>query len=198
MLFIYFSFSDFPQTKDFGIEPEPFMSKVYIGGERVALEQLEKRLAHEAKAFQEGSFLPNQRDPDILCPPMSLSPALRFGALSVRKFYWGIKDTFRQSQQKKSKPNNPQIVAQLVWREFFYTMSVNNDFYDEMERNEICINIPWYPIEKNPHWTAFVSAKTGFPFIDAGMTQIYKEGWCHHIVRNSIACFLTRGDFFFL
>lgn len=48
------------------------------------------------------------------------------------------------SAQGKKKPFNPHIVAQLVWREFFYTMSVNNPYYDEMERNDICINIPWY------------------------------------------------------
>ena len=84
-------------------------------------------------------------------------------------------------------------MSQLIWREFFYTMSVNNAFYAEMDRNEICINIPWYETSENPEWSAFVAAKTGFPFIDAGMRQLYKEGWIHHIVRNALACFLTRG-----
>ena len=36
--------------------------------------------------------------------------------------------------------------------------------------------------------------KTRYPFIDAGMRQLYKEGWVHHIVRNALSCFLTRGD----
>ena len=107
-------------------------------------------------------------------------------------------------------------MAQLIWREFFYTMSVNNEFYAEMERNEICINIPWYnifhlqrrlfitkkalinilrySIDGNPEWQAFQDAKTGYPFIDAGIRQMRVEGWIHHVVRNAIASFLTRGD----
>ena len=40
------------------------------------------------------------------------------------------------------------IVSQLIWREFFYVMSVNNPYYAEIERNPICINIPWYKDEK--------------------------------------------------
>ncbi len=35
------------------------------------------RLERESRAFARGSFQPNQRDPDILCPPKSLSPDLR-------------------------------------------------------------------------------------------------------------------------
>ena len=38
------------------------------------------------------------------------------------------------------------IVSQLIWREFFYCMSANNPFYAEMDRNPICIDIPWYDI----------------------------------------------------
>jgi cryptochrome len=37
-------------------------------------------------------------------------------------------------------------------------------------------------------------AKTGYPFIDAIMTQLRTEGWIHHLARHAVACFLTRGD----
>lgn len=36
------------------------------------------------------------------------------------------------------------IVAQLIWREFFYTMSALNPNYGKMEGNPICLPIPWY------------------------------------------------------
>lgn len=36
--------------------------------------------------------------------------------------------------------------------------------------------------------------RTGFPFIDAIMTKLRKEGWIHHLARHAVACFLTRGD----
>ena len=38
--------------------------------------------------------MPNQFRPDLVGPPFSLSPQLRFGCVSVRKFYWGLRDTF--------------------------------------------------------------------------------------------------------
>ena len=40
------------------------------------------------------------------------------------------------------------------------------------------------------------NGQTGFPWIDACMRQIKQEGWTHHICRNSVAIFLTRGDMF--
>merc|ERR1712243_522364 len=102
-------------------------------------------MEHERAAFKAGSFLPNRRDPDILCPHKSLSPDLRFGCISVRLFYWSIIDAFKEAKGCTDNDTKaPQmVVIQLLWREFFYTMSVNNIHFGEMKRNEICINIPW-------------------------------------------------------
>jgi len=41
---------------------------------------------------------------------------------------------------------------------------------------------------------AWSEARTGYPYIDAIMTQLRREGWIHHLARHSVACFLTRGD----
>jgi cryptochrome len=142
-----------PNSEELGVPKDmEACDKVYSGGESHALAHLESRLNTEAKAFMDNSFLPNRRNPELLCPPKSLSPDLRFGSLSIRKFYWGVMDAFKASQKGTSKPFNPQIVIQLLWREFFYTMSVRNEFFGEMERNEICINVPWYPLDKNDNF----------------------------------------------
>lgn len=184
----------FPKCEDVGVTKTHETKKVYIGGETHALEHLQKRLNVELTAFVSNSFLPNRRNPELLRPPKSLSPDLRFGSLSIRKFYWGLMDAFKKSQAGTKKPFNPQIVVQLLWREFFYTMSVNNQYFGEMDQNKICINIDWYPITDNNNFSAFTQAQTGYPLIDAGVRQLLKEGWVHHIIRNALACFLTRGD----
>ena len=45
------------------------------------------------------------------------------------------------------------------------------------------------------NWKRFVlKGQTGFPWIDAIMTQLREEGWIHHLARHAVACFLTRGD----
>ena len=38
--------------------------------------------------------MPNQYKPDLVGAPNSMSPHLRFGCLSIRKFYWDIHDIF--------------------------------------------------------------------------------------------------------
>jgi hypothetical protein len=43
---------------------------------------------------------------------------------------------------------------------------------------------------------AWKEARTGYPFIDAIMTQLRVEGWIHHLARHAVACFLTRGDLY--
>lgn len=42
-----------------------------------------------------------------------------------------------------NKPLPEGATSQLIWREYFYTMSVNNIAYDTMKENPICLNIPW-------------------------------------------------------
>ena len=39
---------------------------------------------------------------------------------------------------------------------------------------------------------AWVEGKTGFPFIDAGMRQMAKQGWMHNRVRMAVASFLVK------
>ena len=56
----------------------------------------------------------------------------------------------------------------------------------------MCVQIPW---DQNPEALAkWAEGQTGFPWIDAIMTQLRQEGWIHHLARHAVACFLTRGD----
>lgn len=101
-------------------------------------------------------------------------------------------DFFLVPQVKKNSSPPLSLYGQLLWREFFYTAATNNPRFDKMEGNPICVRIPW---DKNPEALAkWAEAKTGFPWIDAIMTQLRQEGWIHHLARHAVACFLTRGD----
>ena len=53
------------------------------------------------QAFSAGLCLPNQLNPDLTGMPMSLSPHLRFGSLSIRRFYWELKDLFHKVSSLK-------------------------------------------------------------------------------------------------
>ena len=92
-------------------------------------------------------------------------------------------------QMKKSEPPL-SLYGQLLWREFFYAAANRNPNFDRMSGNPICVQIPW---DRNSEALAkWASAKTGFPWIDAIMTQLRQEGWIHHLSRHAVACFLTR------
>ncbi|TRY58935.1 hypothetical protein DNTS_013432 [Danionella cerebrum] len=100
----------------------------------------------------------------------------------------------RHLERKVKKNSSPplSLYGQLLWREFFYTAATNNPRFDKMEGNPICVQIPW---DKNPEALAkWAEGRTGFPWIDAIMTQLRQEGWIHHLARHAVACFLTRGD----
>jgi cryptochrome len=84
-----------------------------------------------------------------------------------------------------------------------------------MEGNRISRQIDWDQDQRLLE--AWENAKTGYPWIDACMTQVRSEylharvcsldcgdvlwqlrteGWIHHLARHAVACFLTRGDLY--
>mmetsp|Transcript_2721 Transcript_2721/g.8143 ORF Transcript_2721/g.8143 Transcript_2721/m.8143 type:complete len:197 (-) Transcript_2721:206-796(-) len=63
-----------------------------------------------------------------------------------------------------------------------------------MEGNPNCRQIDWDTNEE--HLRAWELGRTGYPWIDAIMNQLRREGWMHHLARHSVACFLTRGDLY--
>lgn len=120
------------------------INQKWFGGETRALLALDERMWLELKAFEHGDYLPTQ-ETDLISESKSLSPALRHGCLSVRKFYWTINDLYDSIYNETSKP---RIVGQLIWREFFYTMSVDNINYGQMVDNPVCLKIPWNEDDK--------------------------------------------------
>ncbi|TRY90608.1 hypothetical protein DNTS_034649, partial [Danionella cerebrum] len=93
---------------------------------------------------------------------------------------------------KKHSHPPVSLHGQLLWREFFYTTARGIPNFNKMQGNPHCVQVDW---DSNPELlSAWSEARTGFPFIDAIMTQLRQEGWIHHLARHAVACFLTRGD----
>ncbi|XP_053280066.1 cryptochrome-1 [Pleuronectes platessa] len=177
-----------PSLEELGFDVEDLPPAVWPGGETEALTRIERHL--ERKAWVANFERPRMNTNSLLASPTGLSPYLRFGCLSCRLFYFKLTDLYRKVKKNSSPPLS--LYGQLLWREFFYTTATNNPRFDKMEGNPICVRIPW---DKNPEALAkWAEAKTGFPWIDAIMTQLRQEGWIHHLARHAVACFLTRGD----
>uniref|UniRef100_A0AAQ4PYH3 Cryptochrome-1 n=1 Tax=Gasterosteus aculeatus aculeatus TaxID=481459 RepID=A0AAQ4PYH3_GASAC len=171
-----------------GFDTEGLSSAVWPGGETEALARLERHL--ERKAWVANFERPRMNANSLLASPTGLSPYLRFGCLSCRLFYFKLTDLYMKVKKNSSPPLS--LYGQLLWREFFYTAATNNPRFDKMESNPICVQIPW---DRDPEALAkWAEGRTGFPWIDAIMTQLRREGWIHHLARHAVACFLTRGD----
>ncbi|TRY91923.1 hypothetical protein DNTS_029640 [Danionella cerebrum] len=180
-----------PLLEELGFDTEGLAAAVWPGGESEALKRLERQLGPDSTAAWQENFERVKLSPSpLMASPLGLSPYLRFGCLSCRLFYCKLTQLYKKV--KKNTSPSISLYDKLLWREFFYTASMNNPRFDRMEGNPICIRIPW---DRNPEALAkWAEGRTGFPWIDAIMTQLREEGWIHHLARHAVACFLTRGD----
>jgi len=170
------------------IETELHENK-FPGGETEGLKRFNEKLSKENATWVR-NFEKPQTSPNSLSPSTTvLSPYLKFGCVSPRLMYWRLSHLY--SGAKHSQPP-VSLHGQLLWREFYYSVAALTPNFDKMAGNTVCRQVPWdQDEEKLAAWT---EARTGFPFIDAIMTQLRTEGWIHHLARHAVACFLTRGD----
>jgi len=179
-----------PLLKELGVDESKLEPCKFPGGETEGLRRLNEKISL-ANGSWVRSFEKPQTSPNSLQPSTTvLSPYLKFGCVSCREMYYKLLEV--NSKGKHSQPP-VSLVGQLYWREFFYTCGATIDNFDKMVGNKICRQIPWRT-DKEEHLKAWKEARTGYPWIDAIMTQLRKEGWIHHLARHSVACFLTRGD----
>ena len=157
--------------------------RLWDGGETQALSKLFGFCQQRIASYE------TQDINNILTGRDSLSPYLRFGCLSVRLFYSRLYEY--ASSSNRGFQLYEVLFKSLLLREFAYHVGSNTPGFDGIEGNPFCLNIPW---ENDPKYlSAFREGVTGFPWIDAIVTQIRSEGWAHHLARRSLAVFITRG-----
>uniref|UniRef100_H3AWN2 Cryptochrome circadian regulator 4 n=1 Tax=Latimeria chalumnae TaxID=7897 RepID=H3AWN2_LATCH len=175
-----------PLPEELGLQSEHNAS--WIGGESQGLQRLEQHLENQGwiAHFTKPRTIPNS----LLPSTTGLSPYFTLGCLSVRNNFYRLSHIYAQSKSHSLPPVSLQ--GQLLWREFFYTVASATPNFTKMVGNPICLQIGWY--EDPEGLRKWRMAETGFPWIDAIMTQLRQEGWVHHLARHAVACFLTRGD----
>ena len=138
--------------------------------------------------FEKPKTSPNSLEPATTV----LSPYMKFGCVSPREFWWDLEAVYAKAGKRTLPPVS--LTGQLLWREFFTMTGFVTPNFDKMVGNPICRQIDW---DTNPDYlAAWEEGRTGYPFIDAIMTQLRTEGWIHHLARHAVACFLTRGDLY--
>ena len=125
---------------------------------------------------------PDDRDRPGIDGTSRISPYLHFGEISPGKIL--------EAARARGGTGMDKFIAELGWREFAYyvlqhwpgsTTANFNSKFDEMA---------WRDDPQGLH--AWKQGRTGVPLVDAGMRQLWQEGWMHNRVRMVVASWLTK------
>ena len=141
--------------------------------------------AHKAlKSFLKGpvqSYSDDRDRPDKEDGTSHLSPHLAFGEISPREIWQACKDDLHSAQK---------FLSEVGWREFSYVLLFNHPDLATKNYKPAFDNFAW---ESNPSGLhAWQHGQTGYPFVDAGMRQLWQTGWQHNRVRMVTASFLIK------
>jgi deoxyribodipyrimidine photo-lyase len=106
-----------------------------------------------------------------------LSPYLHFGQISPRQAW-------------AAGARSPKFLAELGWREFAHYLLRHFPSLPTRPLREEFLRFPWQRDAKLLR--AWQRGRTGYPFVDAGMRQLWQTGWMHNRARMVAASFLVK------
>ena len=114
-----------------------------------------------------------------------LSAYIKFGCVSVREVY----HLFLR---------NKALQRELLWREFYANIT---NAHPRILKGQLDCRVKNESFRKDPinnhkqnksYWDAWLQAKTGFPFVDAGIRQLVATGFCHNRLRMVLGMFFCK------
>jgi len=118
-----------------------------------------------------------------------LSPYLHFGEVSPREAWHAAGDALK-SRGSDFVANAEKFRAELGWRDFGSHVLAN---FPRTAEDPLRIEFRRFPWRSDAaQLRAWQRGRTGYPFVDAGMRQLWRTGWMHNRVRMVVASFLTK------
>ncbi len=150
-------------------------------GEKGAHERL-KHFAHSGiKGYAVNRDLPGMDGTSCL------SPHLALGDISPRRIWQTIK---ARSGHGPSDEDISRYLKELVWREFSYHLLHHFPELKSRNWNGSFDAFRWETDHKG--LKAWQRGMTGYPIVDAGMRQLWQDGWMHNRVRMIVGSFLIK------
>ena len=146
---------------------------IQTAGEKTAIARFKDFLKRAAEDYGDARNIPGIEGTS------RLSPHLRWGEIHPRTILAALGQSKGQVYRKE-----------IAWREFYADVLHNNphtsrDYYDAKFK-KMRYDKPGKKFE------AWCAGKTGYPFVDAAMRQLVKEGWMHNRTRMVVASFLVK------
>ena len=108
--------------------------------------------------------------------------------------HWGEISPFYIWQKISNLQSNEHIahfLSELRWREFSYYLLYHFPFIINQNLQEKFNSFPWLDDEK--YLFAWKKGLTGYPIVDAGMRQLWQEGYIHNRIRMVVGSFLVKN-----
>ncbi|MEJ2056560.1 MAG: deoxyribodipyrimidine photo-lyase [Desulfofustis sp.] len=126
----------------------------------------------------------SKRDYPAIAATSRLSPYLHFGEISPQTVWQRLTETGVDE-------NGAAFKRQLVWREFSYSLLYHNPRLPEQNLKTKFDRFPWAHSQRRlQHWQ---QGRTGYPFVDAGMRELWQTGFMHNRVRLVVGSFLVKN-----
>ena len=159
------------------------MRDAWTPGETAAKKQLEYFAAHDLAEYD------TARDAPGGVATSRLSPYLRFGEISPFQVWHRMQ---RGDLSAPARRNTSKLLSEIGWREFNWNILFHApDLHEKNFRSDFDA-FPWQKPDQRD-LAAWQQGKTGIPFVDAGMRQLWQTGWMHNRVRMVVASFLIKN-----
>jgi deoxyribodipyrimidine photo-lyase len=118
-----------------------------------------------------------------------LSPALKFGVISIRRCFQVARRA--RAAEPGTSPDGPDTwISELLWRDFYGHILSHFPRVETTAFQERMADLVW---EERDDWlAAWQAGRTGYPMVDAGMRQLLAEGWMHNRARMIVGSFLCK------
>ncbi|MBI1337650.1 MAG: deoxyribodipyrimidine photo-lyase [Phycisphaera sp.] len=168
------------------------MEKVWTPGEGGAAARLERFLESHADRYATDRDLAGKglHANNLLGASTSnMSAYLHVGAIGPRQVWLTTRRITQQAYSRMTK--GPQgFLRELGWREFAYHVLYHFPHTPTRPLRDDMAAFPWRDDDKALR--LWQRGKTGYPFVDAGMRQLWATGVMHNRVRMVVASFLVK------
>jgi len=150
-------------------------------GESAAAERLAGFVEEKAQDYK------TKRDYPAAEITSGLSENLTYGEISPRQV-WAA----GQRAMEEGKAGAEHFLKELVWREFAYHLMYHTPEILSRNWRAEWDDFPWRTDADAPEVIAWKRGRTGEPFVDAAMREMYVTGRMHNRARMIVASYLTK------
>ena len=159
---------------------------IQLGGRKNAIELLDTFLSDRSENYQREMSSPVTGE--VSCS--RLSPHIAFGNISITEIFKKTNDKLKSELSYTKKKSLIAFKSRLAWHCHFI-----QKLYDEPEIEFRNMNSAYNGIRENDFnekfYLAWVNGNTGFPFVDACMRYLKKNGWINFRMRAMLVSFAS-------